>query len=358
MKAILALEDGRYFIGQSLGAEGEVTGEVVFNTSMTGYQEVMTDPSYAGQLVTMTYPLIGNYGVNETDIESDDVQVSGFIVREDCQQPSNWKLEAKSEDYLAQHNIIGIQGIDTRALTKHIREKGMMRGVISTEESNPEKLVEKAQASGMSSDLVYQVTTDKIYTLEPEYTQYHLAVVDLGAKQSILDSLVEQGCKVTVLPADAGADMIQALQPDGVMISNGPGDPKDIPGVVELVEELIGQYPIAGICLGHQVLGLALGGDTYKLKFGHHGSNQPVKDLKSERVFITSQNHGYALKEDSLPKEVVVTHRNLNDNTVEGIKHQSLPLFSVQYHPEAAPGPKDSMYLFKEFVKLIEKKAA
>ncbi|GAB6098789.1 glutamine-hydrolyzing carbamoyl-phosphate synthase small subunit [Halanaerocella petrolearia] len=358
MKAILALEDGRYFIGESFGASGEVTGEIVFNTSMTGYQEVMTDPSYKGQLVTMTYPLIGNYGVNDADEESDDVQVSGFIVRENCEEPNNWKLEGKSEDYLAQQDIIGIKGIDTRAVTKHIREKGAMQAIISTEESDPDALVQRAKKSKMSANVVEQVTTDEVYTLEAEEINYHLAVLDLGVKQSILDSLVAQGCKVTVLPAHTGADMIKALDIDGLLVSNGPGDPQDVPAVINTVEELIGNLPICGICLGHQVLGLALGGDTYKLKFGHRGSNQPVKDLETGRVYITSQNHGYALKEESLSEELIITHRNLNDDTVEGLKHRHLPIFSVQYHPEAAPGPMDSEYIFKDFLEVMSQEEA
>ncbi|WP_027340691.1 glutamine-hydrolyzing carbamoyl-phosphate synthase small subunit [Halonatronum saccharophilum] len=358
MKAILALEDGRYFIGESLGAKGEVTGEVVFNTSMTGYQEVLTDPSYKGQLVTMTYPLIGNYGVNDIDSESKGLHLSGFIVREDCDWPSNWQESGKVSDYLTQNNVIGIKGIDTRALTKHIRDKGMMQGVISTEESNIGKLVAKAKASSFPKDVVSKVTTEDIYTLAEDSLNYNIALIDLGVKDSILDYLVDRGAKVTVLPADTKEDVIRALNPDGVFISNGPGDPKDIPEVVEVVKSLVGEYPICGICLGHQVIGLALGGDTYKLKFGHRGGNQPVKDLETGKVFITSQNHGYALKEEGLPKELKVTHRNLNDNTVEGIKHLRLPIFSIQYHPEAAPGPEDTRFIFDHFLEIMLQKAA
>ncbi|MCK8827473.1 glutamine-hydrolyzing carbamoyl-phosphate synthase small subunit [Natroniella acetigena] len=357
-KVILALEDGRYFEGQSFGATGEVTGEVVFNTSMTGYQEVLTDPSYKGQLVTMTYPLIGNYGVNGEDTESIEVQVSGFIVKEDCDMPSNWKSEGGSSQYLAQHHIIGIKGIDTRALTKHIRQEGMMQGIISTEESDPQILIAKAKASQFPSDVVEQVTTDKIYTLGSNSAQHNLVVVDLGVKGSILDSLVQLGCQITVVPATTSAEEIKRLNPTGVLLSNGPGDPKDIPEVVEMVRELIGALPLSGICLGHHVLGLALGGKTYKMKFGHHGGNQPVKDLSSGRIFITSQNHGYALEKDSLPSDVKVTHLNLNDGTVEGIKHQQLPIFSVQYHPEAAPGPEDSGFLFTKFLEMMLEKTA
>ncbi|WP_408954465.1 glutamine-hydrolyzing carbamoyl-phosphate synthase small subunit [Natroniella sp. ANB-PHB2] len=354
-KAILALEDGRCFEGQSFGARGEVAGEVVFNTSMTGYQEVLTDPSYKGQLVTMTYPLIGNYGVNDDDPESVEAQVSGFIVKEDCDMPSNWKSEGESSQYLSQHNIIGIKGIDTRALTKYIRQKGMMQGIISTEESDPQILIEKAKASQFPSDVVEQVTTGEIYTLGSDSAQHNLVVVDLGVKGSILDSLVQLDCQITVVPASTSAKEIKRLNPTGVLLSNGPGDPKDIPEVVEMVKELIGILPLSGICLGHHILGLALGGKTYKMKFGHHGGNQPVKDLSNGRVLITSQNHSYALDEDSLPAEVEITYRNLNDGTVEGIKHKQLPIFSVQYHPEAAPGPEDSHYLFNYFIELMEK---
>ncbi|KXS44923.1 MAG: carbamoyl-phosphate synthase small subunit [Candidatus Frackibacter sp. T328-2] len=360
MKAILALEDGTYFIGESFGATGEVDGEVVFNTSMTGYQEVMTDPSYRGQIVNMTYPLIGNYGINDEDNESKEPQVSGFIVRESCNYPSNWRCQETDEEFLKRHNVIGIQGIDTRALTKHIRDYGMMQAVISTEDLNPESLIQKAKASSLGSSLVYEVTTNEKYSLDAitDQAKYHIAVLDLGVKNNILESFRKCNVKLTVLPAETSADEILEINPDGVFISNGPGDPKDVPEVVTEVKKLVGKVPLFGICFGHQILGLALGADTYKLKFGHRGANHPVKDLSTGQVYITSQNHGYAIKADSLPKEIIVTHKNLNDGTIEGMKHRQLPICSVQYHPEAAPGPNDSEYLFNEFIKLLVDSAA
>lgn len=359
MKAILALEDGTYFEGESFGAAGEVTGELVFNTSMTGYQEVMTDPSYRGQIVTMTYPLIGNYGINDEDNESDEPQVSGFIVRESCNYPSNWRCQKTDEEFLKENNVIGIQNIDTRALTKHIRNQGMMQAVISTEDLNPDSLVQKAKESSLSSELVQEVTAEEAYLLQADFqSKYHIAVLDLGVKENILDSFKQCNADLTVLPADTTADEILELNPDGLFISNGPGDPKDNPEVITEVEKLVGKLPLFGICFGHQILGLALGADTYKLKFGHRGANHPVKNLSTGQVYITSQNHGYAVKEESLPEEIIVTHKNLNDDTVEGMKHTKLPIFSVQYHPEAAPGPQDSEFLFNKFIELIVDSAA
>jgi carbamoyl-phosphate synthase small subunit len=359
MKAILALEDGTYFEGESFGATGEVDGEMVFNTSMTGYQEVMTDPSYRGQIVCMTYPLIGNYGINNDDNQSDEPQLRGFVVRESCNYPSNWRCEETDESFLKKNNVIGIKEIDTRVLTKHIRDHGMMQAVISTENLDPDSLVEKAKRSSLGQNLVYEVTTKQSYSLDVSLqSKYHIAVLDMGVKKDILESFTNNNTDLTVLPADTSAEEIMELNPDGLFISNGPGDPKDIPEVVEEVKKLLGKLPLFGICFGHQILGLALGADTYKLKFGHRGANHPVKDLSTDQVYITSQNHGYAIKEDSLPAELEVTHQNLNDGTIEGMKHKRLPIFSIQYHPEAAPGPNDSNYLFEEFIKLIVYSAA
>ncbi|SJZ31411.1 glutamine-hydrolyzing carbamoyl-phosphate synthase small subunit [Selenihalanaerobacter shriftii] len=360
MKAILALEDGTYFEGESFGATGEIDGEIVFNTSMTGYQEIMTDPSYRGQIVNMTYPLIGNYGINDEDNESEEIQVRGFVVRESCNYPSNWRCQQTDEEFLQHNNVIGVKGIDTRALTKHIRKHGMMQGVISTEDLNLDSLIQKAKLSSLSKDLVYEVTTNENYSIEPINYQakYHIAVLDLGVKQDILESFKKSNAQLTILSADTSANEILDLNPDGVFISNGPGDPKDVQEVVQEVKKLVGKLPLFGICFGHQILGLALGADTYKLKFGHRGANHPVQDLKTGQVYITSQNHGYAIKEDSLPQDMVITHKNLNDDTIEGMRHKKLPIFSVQYHPEAAPGPNDSEYLFGEFIKLLVDSAA
>jgi len=371
MKAKLALEDGRIFVGRSVGAAGERTGEVVFNTSLTGYQEILTDPSYKGQMVTMTYPHIGNYGVNDTDVESGKPRVEGFIMRECCRRPSNWRAVRPLADYLAEHDIVAIEGVDTRALTKHIRTEGAMRAVLSTLDLDDASLVAKAKASPglVGRDLVDEVTCMESYrwdtlpaTLDdPEAARpalseekYRVVCIDYGVKYNILRNLVLHGCDVEVVPASMGADEILSRSPDGVMLSNGPGDPAAVPYAVETLRQLIGRVPIFGICLGHQLLGLALGGKTYKLKFGHRGGNQPVMDLTTRKVEITSQNHGFCVDMESLDARAVeVTHINLNDKTVEGMRHRSEPVFSVQYHPEAAPGPHDAHYLFARFIAMM-----
>lgn len=354
MRAILALEDGSVFVGKSAGATGEVSGEVVFNTSMTGYQEILTDPSYAGQIVAMTYPLIGNYGVCREDYESHRPHARGFIVKELCRAPAYWRSTGNLDEFLTTHGIVGIVGVDTRALTKALRNRGTMKGVLSTENRSTEELVRMAKEVPDISgrDLVSEATTPDVY--EVGGSGRRVVVLDMGCKENIVRSLVTQGCHVIVAPAGTSAEAIQSYHPSGVVISNGPGDPKAVPYAVETIRRLMGRVPIFGICLGHQLIGLALGSDTYKLKFGHRGANHPVKDLINNRVYITSQNHGYAIAEDSLPAdEVCVSHRNLNDGTVEGLVHKTLPLFSVQYHPEASPGPRDSEYLFQKFYDMM-----
>jgi len=352
MKAILALEDGTIFEGESFGATGKRCGEVVFNTSMTGYQEILTDPSYKGQIVTMTYPLIGNYGINPEDFESEKPHLSGFVVREKSRMMSNWRAKENLDNFLKKHGVIGIEGIDTRALTLHIRSAGAMKGIISTKDLNKKNLVKKAQRSPglIGIDLVKEVTCRKIYKWNKN-GKFKVVLLDCGAKYSIMRELAKRDCQVTVVPAQTSAEKILSLKPDGVVLSNGPGDPAALTYVIDTVRSLIGRVPIFGICLGHQMLGLALGGKTFKLKFGHRGANQPVMDLRTRKVEITSQNHGFCVDLDSLNKnEVELTHINLNDQTSEGLAHKRYPAFSVQYHPEAAAGPHDSRYLFTEFL--------
>jgi len=370
MKAILALADGRIFEGEGFGASGEIEGEVVFNTSMSGYQEVLTDPSYCGQMVVMTYPLIGNYGVNPEDFESEGPFLKGFIIKELSGIPSNWRSQGSLDQFLKDHNVVGIQGIDTRALTRHIRSAGAQQAVLSTVESDPEILVERAQKSVglVGRDLVQEVTCKEPYfwddtgpCLDERPIEkiagdraFSVVAYDFGIKRNILRRLTQAGCRINVVPASTTAEEALAYKPDGVFLSNGPGDPEGVPYAVENIKRLIGQVPLFGICLGHQILNLALGGKTFKLKFGHHGGNQPVMDLKTRKVEITAQNHGFAVDDQSTLNDVEVTCINLNDKTVEGIRHKVLPVFSVQYHPEAAPGPHDSDYLFWEFLELMK----
>jgi carbamoyl-phosphate synthase small subunit len=354
MQAILALEDGAIYTGRAFGATGKQWGEVVFNTSMTGYQEILTDPSYCGQIVVMTYPLIGNYGINKEDFESPRSFVRGFVVHEECEQPSNWRASYRLADFLAREGVIGLSDVDTRALTRHLRNYGAMRGVISTESNVPQELVEEARACPYltGQELVPAVATKETYILEG--TGHRVALIDLGAKLNIIRHLQKRDCEVIVIPPDATAQEIMAFNPEGVLLSNGPGDPVDVPYTIATVRELIPAVPIFGICLGHQVIALALGAKTYKMKFGHRGANHPVKDLATSRVYITSHNHGFSVDEDSLRNLTVeVSHRNLNDGTVEGIRHKNLPVFSVQYHPEASPGPQESAYLFDQFIDLM-----
>lgn len=356
--ALLALEDGRTFRGRSWAAAGESCGEMVFNTSMTGYQEVLTDPSYAGQIVCMTYPLIGNYGVNAADEESSRPWVEGFVVREASQVASNWRLEGTLDDYLLRWNIVAIEGIDTRALVRHIRNKGAMRACISTEDLDEASLVEKARNSPSmeNRELASAVTTKTPYSFAAQSNErFHVVCYDFGVKRNSLRQLAKLGCRITVVPAATPASDVLAMKPDGIFLSNGPGDPASMNKEVEQIRELIRtSVPTFGICFGHQLLGRAFGGKTFKLPFGHRGGNQPVQELEDGGVEITSHNHGFAVAAESLPGEVEVTHINLNDKCVEGMRHRTLPIISVQYHPEAAPGPHDAAHHFQRFIDLME----
>ncbi len=369
MKAVLLLEDGIAFEGRAFGARAEKCGEVVFNTSMSGYQEILTDPSYHEQIITMTYPLIGNYGTNPEDWESRKSFVSGFVVKENCPYPSNWRNGSTLDEYLAKNGIVGIEGIDTRKLVRHIRTQGAMRGILSAIETAPQKLAEKLQKYPglVGRDIVKDVTVDKPYAWKegvvdvlnpgskPPQAKYKVVAIDCGMKQNILRLLVSHGCDVTAVPAQTTAEDILARKPDGVFLSNGPGDPAAVTYTIQTVKSLLGKVPIFGICLGHQILGLALGGTTYKLKFGHRGANHPVKNLRTGKIEITSQNHGFCVDLDSLAdKDIELTHMNLNDNTLEGLRCEKLAAFSVQYHPEASPGPHDARYLFDDFIELME----
>ncbi|MBZ5628184.1 MAG: glutamine-hydrolyzing carbamoyl-phosphate synthase small subunit [Acidobacteriia bacterium] len=372
MQAMLALEDGRIFKGKGFGAQGECYGEVVFNTSITGYQEIFTDPSYAGQIVVLTNPEIGNYGTNDDDNEATRPYIEGLIVREFSRISSNWRSQQVADEYLERYRIPVLADIDTRALVRHLRDHGVMRGVISTIETDPDKLIAKARSIPKmdGTDLAKVVTTKQRYiwdtgerSIEPTEVvgvkepepQHHVVAYDFGIKHNILRKLVSGRCRVTVVPAETNAEDVLALKPDGVFLSNGPGDPEPCTYAQENIRRLMGRVPIFGICLGHQLVGLALGGKTYKLKFGHHGGNHPVKQLLTNKVEITAHNHNFAVDPDSLPmSEVELTHVDLNDNTLEGLRHRNLPLFSVQYHPEASPGPHDSHYLFDDFVAMME----
>src|SRR6202040_3157283 len=375
MQATLALEDGRVFRGKGYGAKGECYGEVVFNTSITGYQEIFTDPSYAGQIVVLTNPEIGNYGTNAEDNEATRPYIEGLIVREFSRGSSNWRSQQVAEEYLEQFKIPVLADIDTRALVRHLRDHGVMRGVISTLETDADKLVAKALSIPKmdGTDLAKVVTTKHPYVWEvgershepvavvgvkDEPERFHVVAYDYGIKQNILRKLRGEGCKVTVVPAQTSAEDVLAMKPHGVFLSNGPGDPEPATFAIENIRKLVGRTPLFGICLGHQLCGLALGGRTFKLKFGHHGANHPVKNLLTQKIEITSQNHGFCVDPDSLPaSDVEITHVNLNDHTNEGMRHRSLPLFSVQYHPEASPGPHDARYLFNQFIDMMKEGA-
>ncbi len=357
-KAIIFLEDGVFFEGRSVTSVKETSGEMVFNTSMTGYQEILTDPSYAGQIITMTYPLIGNYGVNSDDVESSKVHVAGFIVKEFAKTYSNFRATKSLLAYLEENHILAVENIDTRALTRHLRVRGAMRGIISAEDFDLRSLSQKMKSvpSMEGADLVKDVSVKKKYIWNPkDQFSFKVAAIDCGIKYNILRILAKLGCQVHVFPATATAQEIQAIEPDGLFLSNGPGDPAAIPYVTQTVKQLLGRLPIFGICLGHQILGLALGGKTYKLKFGHRGANHPVKDVFEDTIAITSQNHGFCVDVESLKQdEIEITHINLNDKTVEGLRHKKYPLFSVQHHPEASPGPHDAEYLFKKFIVMMK----
>lgn len=355
MKGYLILEDGLTFEGETFGDCQEGIGEVVFNTSMAGYQEIFTDNSYKGQILVMTYPMIGNYGINSEDMESEKLSIKGLVIRELCKIPSNWKSEMNIDTYFKKHHIMGLEGIDTRRLVKHLREVGTMKGVITTETGNTEIFIEKMKEEDIQNkNYTAEVSTPHPYVIEGKGP--HIALLDFGVKQNIIKTLKGYDCHITVLPYDTEVEDIKKLGAEGILLSNGPGNPKTLMKVVENIKKLIYYKPIFGICMGHQLLSLAFGADTYKLKYGHRGGNHPVKDLLTNRVYITSQNHGYVVDENTInSKEVIITHRNLNDGSIEGIRHKHLPIFSVQYHPEAAPGPMESKYLFQQFLSNIQR---
>ncbi|MFY0545322.1 carbamoyl phosphate synthase small subunit [Brevibacillus sp. H7] len=353
MQARLILEDGTECVGTAFGATTETLGEVVFNTGLTGYQEVLSDPSYCGQIVTMTYPLIGNYGINRDDFEAVRPFIHGFVVREHCDMPSNWRNTQTLDELLKSYDIPGIAGVDTRMLTRKIRYRGTMKGMITTSDAPLMELVSSLRASSLMTDQVSRVSTKNVFSCPG--TGHRVVLVDFGSKHGILRELAKRGCDVVVVPYHVTADEIRRLQPDGILLSNGPGDPKDVPQAIRMIREILGEYPLFGICLGHQLFALACGADTEKMKFGHRGGNHPVKELTSGRTYITSQNHSYAVKEESIKgTELEITHTALNDGTVEGLRNVKKQAFSVQYHPEAAPGPYDSGYLFDQFIELIE----
>jgi len=352
IKAELILENGVRFKGKAFGYIKETVGEVVFNTGMTGYEELLTDPSYAGQIVTMTYPLIGNYGINLDDMESDGPRLKGFVVREKCDYPNNWRCEMDINGFLKQNKIMGIEGIDTRALTKILRDHGTMKGIITTRcKDLSESQIALKFESLNNKNVIKECTIKEKYEIAGKGT--HIAFIDMGAKRGLLRDFKARGCKITVFPAFSTAAEILAVNPDAVFLSNGPGDPKDVPEIIETVKQIVGKKPIIGVCMGNQLINLALGGDTKKMKFGHHGGNHPVRDLKTGRVYITSQNHEYVVCD--LPECVEAAFVNINDDTIEGIRHKTLPIFSVQFHPEASPGPLDSGFLFDRFLEIIER---